>query len=71
MNCIRLALIAGMATATLASAALASSATYTYDALGRVTQVTYDSGTTIVYTYDPATNRTTQTITCGSLGCSQ
>jgi hypothetical protein len=33
------------------------SASYTYDALGRVTVVTYDNATTITYGYDAADNR--------------
>lgn len=49
--------------------ACAASATYTYDALGRVTQVLYDNGTKIVYTYDSAGNITNKTVTCGSGGC--
>ena len=32
--------------------------TYTYDALGRLTSVTYSNGKTITYTYDAAGNRT-------------
>jgi YD repeat-containing protein len=32
--------------------------TYTYDTLGRVSTVTYDSGLIITYSYDPAGNRT-------------
>ena len=41
----------------LASPALAAT-TYTYDALGRVSSVTYSNGKTITYTYDAAGNRT-------------
>ncbi|MDR1423803.1 MAG: RHS repeat protein [Azoarcus sp.] len=37
---------------------LADSAVYTYDSLGRIMQVVYSNGMTIVYTYDPAGNRT-------------
>ena len=32
--------------------------TYTYDALGRLSAVTYDDGKRVTYTYDPAGNRT-------------
>lgn len=32
--------------------------TYEYDALGRVTKITYDNGSLVVYTYDAAGNRT-------------
>jgi YD repeat-containing protein len=35
-----------------------NSAMYRYDALGRLVQVTYADGTTIVYIYDSAGNRT-------------
>jgi YD repeat-containing protein len=44
-------------------------ATYAYDALGRLTQVTYTNGTTIVYTYDAAGNRTSVIVTCSASGC--
>jgi YD repeat-containing protein len=36
----------------------ASAQTYTYDALGRLTQVTNSDGSTVTYSYDPAGNRT-------------
>lgn len=49
--------------------AYAVSATYTYDALGRVTTVTYDNGTAITYTYDSTGNLTNKTVTCGGSGC--
>jgi len=32
---------------------------YTYDTLGRVTQVSYSNGTVIAYSYDAAGNRST------------
>ncbi|MEJ1968703.1 MAG: RHS repeat domain-containing protein [Rhizomicrobium sp.] len=38
------------------------SVTYTYDALGRVTSVSYDTGVIILYTYDANGNRTTQVV---------
>ena len=34
---------------------------YEYDALGRLTRVTYDNGSSISYEYDPAGNVTTST----------
>jgi len=42
----------------LVRAAKADPVTYTYDVFGRVTSVTYPSGTTTTYTYDNAGNRT-------------
>ena len=44
--------IAVLASATL----LADTTSYTYDAAGRLTQVTYPNGKTITYTYDAAGN---------------
>jgi len=41
----------------------AASVTYTYDALGRLTQVVYDDGKTITYAYDEAGNRVIQSVT--------
>jgi YD repeat-containing protein len=38
-------------------------ATYTYDQLGRLTQVSYPDGTTVVFDYDSMGNRTTVVIT--------
>ena len=48
----------------LGSAATAAngSVSYTYDALGRVTTVTYDTGVIVIYTYDANGNRTQQVI---------
>ena len=51
-----------IATISLACLVTASSVTaatiYTYDDLGRVATVIYDNGKEIIYTYDPAGNRT-------------
>ncbi len=52
-------LIAGPAGAANGSAA------YTYDPLGRVTTVLYDTGVCVVYKYDANGNRTSQTIDVG------
>jgi YD repeat-containing protein len=43
--------------------------TYTYDALGRLTQITFLNGTTVVYQYDAMGNRQSVTTTCGGSGC--
>lgn len=58
-------LLSGIINTALAhwQAASAETATYTYDALGRVVTVTFNDGTTIVYTYDPLGNRTQVTQT--------
>src|SRR5450631_3181052 len=51
------------------------SVAYTYDALGRVTTASYDTGVCIVYSYDPNGNRLSETInittggTTGVWGC--
>ena len=52
-----LAALAIVLAATVATPAQAGTATYTYDALGRVTKVSYSNGTVITYTYDAAGNR--------------
>jgi hypothetical protein len=51
------------------------SVAYTYDALGRVTTASYDTGACIIYSYDPNGNRLSETInvttsgTAGVWGC--
>lgn len=39
---------------------------YTYDALGRVTTASYDTGVCVIYAYDANGNRTSQTIKVGT-----
>jgi YD repeat-containing protein len=71
MQIVRVAAVATMllVDATSPLGAQSDGATYTYDALGRLTQVTYTNGTTIVYTYDAAGNRTSVVVTCSASGC--
>jgi len=45
----------------------ADTVSYSYDALHRLTQVSYGDGTTIAYTYDPAGNRTQKIVTAASV----
>jgi YD repeat-containing protein len=53
----------------LAAALAATGAvTYSYDALGRVTALLYDTGVCLTYTYDANGNRTAQTIYAGGGG---
>lgn len=59
-------LITGITNLSVAAPDLA---TYTYDAQGRITQVTYSNGTKIIYSYDAEGNRTSKTVTCSSGGC--
>lgn len=51
-------LLGASASLAIARHAHADTATYTYDALGRVVGVTYSDGSSIAYTYDAAGNRT-------------
>jgi len=46
-----------LASITGTALCLAGSATYTYDALGRLTVTTYANGAVVTYTLDPAGNR--------------
>jgi YD repeat-containing protein len=57
--CLLVASLVGLA--GLAYAANGSVA-YTYDALGRVTTASYDTGVCILYTYDANGNRLSETI---------
>ena len=52
------AMVAMMLVEMCFSSAFAVTATYTYDNLNRLTQVTYDNGNSIEYTYDAAGNIT-------------
>ena len=44
------------------------SVAYTYDALGRVTTASYDTGVCILYAYDPNGNRLSETINVTASG---
>lgn len=46
----------------------ASTVTYTYDPLGRLTDVAHDNGTKVVYTYDAMGNRTHKSVTVPKFG---
>jgi YD repeat-containing protein len=46
---------------------LAGTVSYQYDALHRLTGVTYPDGSVIAYTYDPAGNRTQKAVTAAAL----
>jgi YD repeat-containing protein len=54
--------------ALFAIAPTAASITYSYDKLDRLTQVIYDDGAIISYTYDDAGNRLTQVVSLDSDG---
>lgn len=45
-----------------ATVAANGSVAYTYDALGRVTTASYDTGACIIYTYDPNGNRLSEVV---------
>jgi YD repeat-containing protein len=54
--------LAGLLLVASAGIALAGSAVYTYDTLGRLSKVTYGNGVVVTYAYDAAGNRTAQVI---------
>ena len=58
------ALLLSLALSWVAFAAHAqqTTVTYTYDELGRLEKVDYGAGKTVDYDYDPAGNRTAQTV---------
>lgn len=65
LQCQRIFWMCAVLSALLASgAAFAAngSVVYTYDALGRVTSASYDTGVLVYYTYDANGNRTQQVI---------
>ena len=49
------------------SAAANGGVVYTYDALGRVTTVSYDTNVFIIYTYDANGNRLSETINVNTI----
>ena len=57
----------GLLQATLAFAANGS-VVYSYDALGRISNASYDTGVCIIYNYDAAGNRTAQTVRVSGSG---
>jgi len=62
--------LAGLLVILACSAGAAFSATgavvYTYDALGRITTASYDTGVIIIYTYDANGNRQSQVVNVNS-----
>ena len=65
---IAIALALSVALSPLALAA-PDSLSVIYDAVGRVKQITFANGTTIIYNYDAVGNRTSVVITCSPGGC--
>jgi YD repeat-containing protein len=57
-----------IATPTLSYAVTNGSVAYTYDALGRVTTASYDTGVCIVYKYDANGNRLSEIINVTAAG---
>lgn len=55
-------ILAALLICSLAAKRASAANLYTYDALGRITTATYDTGVIIIYTYDSNGNRLSQTI---------
>ena len=66
----RLALVV-LASLVISNASQASSVSYAYDQVGRVTTAAYDNGLCVVYTYDANGNRTAQSFSMSSVPASQ
>lgn len=60
--CLALALVL----APRPASAVTGAVVYTYDALGRITTVSYDTGVIILYTYDANGNRQSQVVNVNS-----
>jgi YD repeat-containing protein len=67
--CAAVVLAVGMVLTALPASAASDSVSYTYDTLGRVTRMAYANGTSVVYSYDAAGNRTGAVTTCSASGC--
>jgi len=67
IGCLIVAALLNVSAINAASAANGS-VVYTYDALGRLTVASYDTGVCILYTYDAVGNRLSQTIGVGTSG---
>ena len=66
-NLLRVLLTFCISVACLGPACAATgSVVYTYDALGRITTASYDTGAIIIYTYDANGNRLSQVINVNS-----
>ena len=52
------AFLLGSAVLSAAASAATTTVTYNYDTLGRLSTVCYQGGYEIIYSYDPAGNRT-------------
>ena len=64
--CLGIGLVVALSAPSSSVDAANGSVVYTYDALGRVRTVSYDTGVIILYTYDAKGNPTTQTININS-----
>lgn len=62
MNTRRLGVLGVLLLLEATVSATRADVTYTYDALGRVSSITYDDGKRVTYNYDPAGNRTSHAV---------
>jgi len=66
--CIKTAVVISLSLLSASVMLFAGSVSYTYDSWGRLSKAAYDNGKSVVFTYDPAGNLTSQQVSPVSAG---